>query len=55
MECATRLTVWLASTREINTGDERVDAALEFARTIVEDRGHISAVQFDAVRQAGYP
>lgn len=44
----------LASTRELNTGDERVDAALEFARAIVEGRGHISAARFNAVRQAGY-
>jgi uncharacterized peroxidase-related enzyme len=40
--------------REFDTGDGRVNAALKFARDIVESRGHITVVQFDAVRQAGY-
>jgi uncharacterized peroxidase-related enzyme len=44
----------LTLARELNTGDERVNAALKFARNIVEGRGHISSVQFDAVWQAGY-
>ena len=40
--------------REFDTGDGRVDAALKFAHDIVAGRGHITAVQFEAVRQAGY-
>ena len=44
----------LAAARDLNTGDIRIDAALTFARDIIVTRGHLTAAQFDAVRQAGY-
>jgi uncharacterized peroxidase-related enzyme len=44
----------LAAARDLNTGNDRVDAALKFAREIVVGRGHITPAQFEAVRQAGF-
>jgi len=34
--------------------DEKAAAAVVFARRIAETRGHVTKVEFDAVRQAGY-
>lgn len=44
----------LTAARDLNTGDSRVDAALQFARDIVVGRGQTTAQRFDAVRRAGY-
>jgi AhpD family alkylhydroperoxidase len=44
----------LAAARDLNTGNDRVDAALKFAREIVVGRGHITPAQFEAVRRAGF-
>lgn len=44
----------LAAARDLNTGNPRVDAGLTLARDIIVSRGHITAAQFDAARQAGY-
>ena len=44
----------LAAARALNTGIQRTDAALKFAREIVVSRGQIPSAQFEAVRQAGF-
>lgn len=44
----------ITGARDLNTGDPRTDAALRFARQIVDSRGRVSDSQLDAVRQAGY-
>ena len=40
--------------RRGNPGDLKERAAIEFARTIAEKRGHVSDDDVDAVRNAGY-
>ncbi len=44
----------LAAARALNTGIDRTNAALKFARQVVVSRGQITSAQFDAVRQAGF-
>jgi uncharacterized peroxidase-related enzyme len=40
--------------RHGTAADEKTDAALVFARKIVEDRGHVSDEDVEEIRQAGY-
>jgi alkylhydroperoxidase family enzyme len=40
--------------RKGNATDPKRDAAVQFARKVIETRGHVSDADFAAVRDAGY-
>lgn len=44
----------LADAREGRSTDAKIQAALDFARTLVQKKGHVSDLDVDAVRKAGY-
>ena len=44
----------IALNRQGASGDARADAAVRFAAKIVRDRGHVSAADIQAVRDAGF-
>ena len=44
----------IALNRQGASGDARADAAVRFAAKIVRDRGHVSAAEIQAVRDAGF-
>jgi uncharacterized peroxidase-related enzyme len=44
----------LARNLQAHSGNARVEAALAFARTVVEKRGRVSDAQLETVRRAGY-
>ena len=57
--CAIGKTVGLSDTeasdaRQVSSPDSQVEAALQFARQIVDKRGWVSDEDVDQVRQAGY-
>jgi len=44
----------IRAAREGRSGDEKADAAVKFARAVLENRGEITTAEFDAVRNAGF-
>jgi uncharacterized peroxidase-related enzyme len=44
----------IAANRAGRSDDAKADAAIRFARKVMETRGHIADADFDAVRAAGY-
>jgi AhpD family alkylhydroperoxidase len=44
----------IALARKGASGDERADAAVRFAATVVRERGHVTDAYIQAVRRAGY-
>ena len=44
----------IAAARQAASDDPRIDAALKFASALVRERGHVSAEEVQAVRDAGY-
>lgn len=44
----------IAASRDGSSGDPRAAAAVRFAAKIVEERGHVSAADVEAVKAAGY-
>jgi len=44
----------IAGAREGRSGDPKIQAALDFARVVVQKKGHISDADFAAVKEAGY-
>lgn len=44
----------IMAAREAKADDEKIDAALKFARAVVEKRGKVSDAEMDAVKNAGF-
>jgi uncharacterized peroxidase-related enzyme len=42
------------ASRQFNSGDAKIDAALRFARDVAAHRGHLDASAIEDVRKAGY-
>ena len=45
----------IALNRKGASGDAKADAAVRFAAKIVQERGHVTAAEIQAVRDAGFP
>lgn len=44
----------ILAAREANADDETIDAALKFAKAVVEKRGKVSDAELEAVKSAGF-
>jgi alkylhydroperoxidase family enzyme len=44
----------MTANRNSHSNDPKADAALRFARAVLEQRGHVSDAELRAVRAAGY-
>lgn len=44
----------MAANRDARSGDAKADAALRFARTVLQKRGHVSDADVQHVKSAGY-
>jgi uncharacterized peroxidase-related enzyme len=44
----------ILASRQFNSGDAKIDAALRFARDVAAHRGHLDASAIEDVRKAGY-